>query len=103
MNQETVRKIAADLDRALEQISNKHGVKLVRGTLRYDSMGFSGSLTCKALTEKGLTEIARSMCARLGYDPEKHNPMGYKIVDYNTRAHKTPWIVERGRQALPDR
>lgn len=94
MDRNTVLNISRDLDRALEEVGRKHGVKIQRGALRYDHAGFTGSITCKTLTESGITELARTMCAREGLDPNSTNPRGFKIVDYNRRAHTRPWIVQ---------
>lgn len=93
------REIAA----AVKAIAEKHGVELSKNTGRYVAEKFDVKLEFKArattadgaVISASLLKVANSYT---GIDINKsfkdHTGKTHKLVDYNTRAHKTPFITQ---------
>jgi hypothetical protein len=102
------RDLHASLNQAIQDWASREGVHIKTGTFRYDQDGFKISLDGKLLTSTTggstglgtiatnaslITKIAEVECRRHNLDPNKPNAKGYRLVDFNSRAHAMPWIV----------
>lgn len=96
MNNEKARALHQEIEDALKAIGKKHGLQIWTGSLRYDGTGFRMSMDGKTVDEAagGITVIAVQKALLRGLDPNLANAKGWKLVDYNPRAHRTPWIIQ---------
>ena len=98
MDRNTAKIIHEEVAAALKIIGARHKLNVKTGTFRFDTDGFKVGVEGKHLiaTTAGTSITAQGVTyAKMhGFDPLRTNLKGYKIVDYNTRAKRTPWIVE---------
>lgn len=82
---------------AIREIATKHGLMpRIKGTYNETGAKFSVELKETAsvsASAPAITAVALSMCRTRGFNPTKPNASGYTLVDYNTRARRTPWIA----------
>lgn len=101
MSQANAQLIHRAINQALAKVGEEFGITVRCRTTRYDGNGMTGSFDVKLLATDASGE-GSSQCTRLaqmqatnhGYVVDRPNARGWKIVDYNSRAHKMPWIVQ---------
>lgn len=89
------RNVVADIEQALDAVAQKHGISIKIGNTRLDMNGFKTSVEGKAMSDAVTTAVAVQAARAHGLDPEKVGPRGEMLIDYNSRAHKMPWIIAR--------
>jgi hypothetical protein len=100
-----LREIQSRLDQAAKQIASDFGISLNVGRVSYSGNAFKASLEGGILASAtgtpgapGLTAQTVSFMRLNNLSAEVRNVPGVgraRIVNFNVRAHKTPWIVER--------
>lgn len=101
MNRTQAAVVHKEINEALAAIAARHKMVIHGKTMRFDDNGFSLRLEGKSVvsssdteTVEAITAVARRMCDMAGLDPNAPNGRGWKIVDYNGRATRMPWIVK---------
>lgn len=97
-----------EVDVAMKALAAKHGVDLVKNSGRFspDKFGLSIEFKARTVTASGAVVSASlaTGCRIYGIDSTKafkdHTGRTHKLVDYNSRAKKTPFITKctDGRQ-----
>jgi len=90
-----------EVDVALKALAAKHGVILAKHSGRFSPDKFNVSIEFKAQTVSATGQVVSASlttgCRIYGIDATKafkdHTGRTHKLVDYNSRAHKTPFIT----------
>lgn len=97
MDRETAAAIHKEITSFQNELGKKFGIQVKSTTFRYSNDGFKVALEGKdGATSSGvtITTIAQKMAQMRGLDPIAPNHRDFVIADYNSRAHRTPWIVQ---------
>lgn len=89
--------ISDELDAALAVIAEKHGIQLRSTSIRFAGDHLTASIEAQPLAESGsgITATAATMAEAYGLDINRVGPGGERLVDYNPRARKMPWVFSR--------
>jgi hypothetical protein len=87
-----------EINAAFKLIADRHGIDLRLGRMTMSGSELTGSIKAKVLEITGdgtaCTLGAKRLAEARGLRADNPNLKNYAIVDYNSRAHRMPWIVQ---------
>jgi len=105
-DKKTLKVLREDINKALEQVAQTHGIKIHAGNCSYDSELCTFKLGCQI--EGALSQTEKDLEAELNYrldssfklslNKEKIGILDgkeYTLVGFKTRARKRPFIIQR--------
>lgn len=104
MTKQTIQTLRDDVNAALAEVARKHGVAIHAGNCTYDTNAATFKLVCSTLSDDGIAmtpeaSLYDNLAKQFGWVPLFSTvSIGvdeYRVVGYNSRARKTPVIVER--------
>lgn len=104
LTKEKVLDIQQDINCAIQEVAEKHGIQINMGNCRYNKNNATMSLKIATVSNNGNVNtkerenfknfaIAYGLCPDFLDHEFDHNGNQYKIIGLNTRAHKFPVIV----------
>lgn len=91
-DKQSLQRLRAQLNVALADIGERNDIVLTIGNIRFSAGQFRVQL--EGRTENDYDKIF-DIAKVWGLDAKKIGPSGERLVDYNTRGKRYPWIFER--------
>lgn len=92
MTRQKALELRDDLQVMAKVLAEKHGIVVTVGKVGYSSTQASITVNCSPKTESGVSAELQLWCDMFDLDPLKSGPGGQRLVGYNPKATRMPWL-----------